>query len=155
MRNFIFGAEDSLVSTVGLLAGITVGGVERSSIILTGIVLIFVEAFSMGVGSFLSESEAEEYLEGTKPKSDYSFTAGLVMFLSYVVMGMVPLWPYMAMDTQNALICSLISSLIALFVLGIVSAKILHIRQFRSAIRMLVVGGLAIVVGMAVAKIVS
>jgi hypothetical protein len=51
-RNFIFGSEDSLVSTVGLLAGIVSAGIERKEIIISGIVLICVEAFSMSIGSF-------------------------------------------------------------------------------------------------------
>ena len=51
--SFIFGVEDSLVSTVGLLSGVAVAGVTRTDIFITGIILIFVEAFSMGVGNFL------------------------------------------------------------------------------------------------------
>jgi VIT1/CCC1 family predicted Fe2+/Mn2+ transporter len=49
LRNFIFGVEDSLVSTVGLLSGVAVAGVASRTILLTGVVLIFVEAFSMAV----------------------------------------------------------------------------------------------------------
>ncbi len=62
IRNFVFGVEDSLVSTVGLLSGIAVAGIGRSDIVVTGVVLISVEVFSMGVGSFLSERSAEEYV---------------------------------------------------------------------------------------------
>ncbi len=61
LRNIIFGISDSLVSTVGLLAGIDAAGTPRQAILLTGIVYAFVEAFSMAVGSFLSEQSAEEY----------------------------------------------------------------------------------------------
>ena len=52
-RNFVFGVEDSLVSTVGLLSGISIAGVTNKTIIMTGVILIFVEAVSMGAGSFL------------------------------------------------------------------------------------------------------
>ena len=48
VRNFTFGVEDSLVSTVALLAGIAIANVETKTIVLTGIVLIFVE----GAGNF-------------------------------------------------------------------------------------------------------
>jgi hypothetical protein len=43
LRNFIFGVEDSLVSTVGLLAGVAAGGVSSAAILTTGLVLIVVE----------------------------------------------------------------------------------------------------------------
>ena len=60
LRNTVFGVEDSLVSTVGLLSGIAAtGSVSKSFILLTGIVYISVEAFSMAVGSFLSEEFVE------------------------------------------------------------------------------------------------
>ncbi|KKS05141.1 MAG: hypothetical protein UU58_C0001G0001, partial [Candidatus Nomurabacteria bacterium GW2011_GWA2_41_25] len=35
VRNFIFGAEDSLVSTVGLLSGIASAGIARKEIIIS------------------------------------------------------------------------------------------------------------------------
>ena len=59
LRNFVFGVEDSLVSTVGLLSGIAIAGMNRESIFATGVVLIFVEAVSMAAGSFLAETSAE------------------------------------------------------------------------------------------------
>ena len=62
IRNFVFGVEDSLVSTVGLLSGVAIAGVEQKYIFITGLILIFVEAFSMAVGSFLSEESAEKYI---------------------------------------------------------------------------------------------
>ena len=53
--------EDSLVSTVGLLSGVAVANVPMTTILLTGLILIFVEAISMAAGSFLSEYSAEGY----------------------------------------------------------------------------------------------
>jgi len=66
VRNFVFGVEDSLVSTVGLLSGIASAGASTATIFLTGTVLIFVEAFSMAVGSYLSEESVEEYEKAIK-----------------------------------------------------------------------------------------
>lgn len=78
IRNFVFGVEDSLVSTVGLLAGIAFAGVEAKTVVLTGAVLIFVEAFSMGVGSLLSEQSVEQYEE----KKEVSLISGVISLLS-------------------------------------------------------------------------
>ncbi len=64
VRNIIFGIEDSLVSTVGLLAGIAVGNASIHTILSTGVIYVFVEGFSMAVGSFLSEESAQEYETG-------------------------------------------------------------------------------------------
>ena len=149
-RNFIFGVEDSLVSTVGLLSGIAIAGVARETIFLTGVVLIFVEAFSMAAGSFLSEASAEEFeaRESVGPKR--SILAGSVMFASYFLAGFIPLFPCVAVPGDGALVVSVSLSVIALFALGAVSGAIARTRMLRSALRMAVVGGVAIAVGVAV-----
>lgn len=54
VRDIVFGLQDGLVSTVGVLTGIAAGTNNHFVIILSGFVLIMVEALSMGVGSFLS-----------------------------------------------------------------------------------------------------
>src|SRR3989344_3322331 len=87
LRNLVFGVEDGLVSTVGLLSGIAIAGVERDTIFLTGMVLIFVEAFSMAAGSFLSEFSAEEYALQREVSGRTPFFNGLIMFWSYLLAG--------------------------------------------------------------------
>ncbi len=146
-RNFIFGVEDSLVSTVGLLSGIAMANVPRETIFLTGIVLIFAEAFSMAAGSFLSESSAKDYIDGSDKPSKDNFFSGIIMFFSYFISGFIPLSSYLFWPVSVALKVSVILSIIALFVLGIISAKISGTRMIKTGIRMVVVGGVAIVIG--------
>ncbi|MBP7966833.1 VIT1/CCC1 transporter family protein [Candidatus Woesebacteria bacterium] len=152
-RNFIFGSEDSLVSTVGLLAGIASAGIGRKEIIISGIVLICVEAFSMSVGSFLSERETEESSSGYIQKNSNSVVASIIMLVSYIICGFIPLSPYFFMDTNQAFWWSIIASIAFLFVLGFISAKILKIKVLRSALRMTIMGGMAIGLGVIVGLI--
>lgn len=152
MRNFVFGVEDSLVSTVGLLSGIAAVGTARETVILTGVVLIFVEAFSMAVGTFLAEHSAEEAVrrvhDGTTEKD--SRLAGAIMFVSYFVSGFIPLAPYLLWESVTGLWVSVVASLIALFVLGVVSAHMSRVPVLRAAFRMLLIGGSAVGVGVLV-----
>lgn len=153
-RNFIFGVEDSLVSTVGLLSGIAVGGVGREEIILAGVVLIFVEAFSMGVGSFLSERSVEEFMarDASSPPRR-SVGASFIMFGSYFLSGFIPLLPYLFIEKAVALPASIAFSLAALFCLGVLSARVLRTFVWRTALRMFLIGGLAIGVGLALGNL--
>lgn len=153
IRNFVFGVEDSLVSTVGLLSGIAIAEVPRETIFLTGAVLIFVEAFSMAVGSFLSEHSAEDYLEQAETPHKSAVIAGGIMFISYFLSGFIPLFPYIVMPTEPALLVSVGLSLLALFLLGALGGKISRVNILRSALRMLLIGGIAIAVGVAVGKL--
>lgn len=155
VRNFIFGVEDSLVSTVGLLSGIAIADVGRSTILLTGMVLIFVEAISMAAGSFLSESSAESYASKHESPLRLSIPASLIMFFSYFLAGFVPLSPYLLLPVQIAFPSSIIASLIALFLLGAISARISQTRLIRSGLRMLIIGGIAIAVGTIVGRTIA
>ncbi|MBP9869757.1 VIT1/CCC1 transporter family protein [Patescibacteria group bacterium] len=146
LRNFIFGVEDSLVSTVGLLSGIAAASVPRETIILTGAILIMVEAFSMGIGSLLSESSSEEMVN-KKSDEKRSAIGGAIMFISYAISGFIPLSPYMFLETSRALPISIAASLVALFALGFISARRFGVSGLKSGIRMFLLGGLAIAAG--------
>ena len=155
LRNFVFGVEDGLVSTVGLLSGIAIAGMDARVILVTGIILIAIEAFSMAVGSFLSEYSTEEYLEKSKVSTRVPLLDGLVMFFSYFVSGFIPLAPYIFMPINPAFWYSICLSLVALFFLGIISAKVAKLNIVRSGFRALAVGGVAIIAGILLGKIVS
>ncbi len=155
IRNFVFGVEDSLVSTVGLLSGIAIAEVPRKTILLTGIVLIFVEAFSMAAGSFLSERSAEEYTKQIETPFFGPMLGGLTMFFSYFISGFIPLAPYIFVAGTLALPVSVALSLIALFILGIIGAKMSHTNIVKSGLRMLIIGGIAIAVGITVGRFIK
>jgi VIT1/CCC1 family predicted Fe2+/Mn2+ transporter len=60
LRPTVFGAMDGLVTNVSLIAGVGGGGLERSSIILTGLAGLIAGAFSMATGEFTSVSSQNE-----------------------------------------------------------------------------------------------
>ncbi len=156
LRNFIFGVEDSLVSTVGLLSGVVIGGVSRETVILTGIVLIFVEAFSMGIGSFLSEYAAEEIVTQRAIPRRVWAVGGAIMFISYIVAGLIPLAPYLFLpSTFSAFPVSILFSLVVLFVLGMIGGAVGGISTLRRGLRMFMFGGFAILIGALVAWFVT
>lgn len=150
-RNFIFGVEDSLVSTVGLLSGIAAAATPRPTIITSGIVLIFVEAFSMGVGSYLSEETAEESTNRRFSRGSV-FKSSLVMFFSYFLAGFIPLTPYVLLGPSAELI-SITVTLAALALLGAVSAYQFAGSILRKSLEMLLLGGLAALIGIGVGSV--
>ena len=159
LRNLIFGIEDSLVSTLGLLSGIASQGVSKSAIILTGTILIFVEAFSMAVGSYLSEESVGEYIskyEIIRDKNFNSLWGAIVMLFSYLLAGSLILWPYIFIyENYYALIFSIISALIALIILGLVSAYKFNLKIMPQVIKMFVLGGSAVIIGVLAGKLVE
>ena len=155
LRSFIFGVEDSLASTVGLLSGIAIAGVARETILLTGVILILVEAFSMAMGDFLSEYSSESYIRQAEVSSHRSFIAAFIMFFSYLLAGLIPLFPYLILASESAIWLSIGLSLLALFSLGVVGAKISNTNMLKSGLRMFLIGGIAIFVGIVVGTFLS
>lgn len=155
IRNFIFGVEDSLVSTVGLLTGVAIAGVSQDIIILTGVVLIIVEALSMAVGSFLAETSAEEFMTKHDGVSRRTIGGGVVMFVSYLGAGLVPLAPYFFVLGPSAMYFSVIGSLAALFILGVVGGSLGGGRLLKKGLRMMLVGGIAVAAGVGAAVLLA
>ena len=60
VREIIFGLEDGIVSTLGVLVGIATGTNNKSLVILSGLVVIFVESLSMAAGTYLSNKSQQE-----------------------------------------------------------------------------------------------
>ncbi len=63
IREIVFGVEDGMISTLGVLVGIAIGTNSHFIIILSGFVIIIVESISMGVGSYLSAKSVREVAE--------------------------------------------------------------------------------------------
>lgn len=71
VRDVVFGLEDSLVSTLGTVTGVAVATQNAFYVLLTGIILVFVEAVSMMAGSYLSAKSAKELYED-RAKQDHA-----------------------------------------------------------------------------------
>lgn len=63
IRELVFGLEDGLVSTMGAVAGVAAGTGDARVVVLSGLVLIAVEALSMAAGSYLSNKSHRQLLE--------------------------------------------------------------------------------------------
>ena len=152
VRNFIFGVEDSLVSTVGLVSGIAAASAPPTASNLNGDVRIFVEAFSMAIGSLFSENSAREYETKKDIPLFKSAKGALVMFFAYFCSGFIPLLPYILTEGHYAFWASIIASVLTLFILGAVSAKIFGTGAIKHGLEMFFLGGGAIALGVAVGK---
>ena len=145
-RSIIFGIEDSLVSTTGLIVGLNVGSSDRKVVILGGLVAIGIEAVSMGAGEYLSDDAVQD-LDKLKRSQEKPLISGLLMFIAYLLAGFIPLAPILLFPYSMAIYFSVAFALCGLFLLGYTKGKLLHTSAFRGAFKILIVGGLATVLG--------
>ena len=62
IREFVFGIQDGLISTVGLVAGIQSATESNLVVIVTGFTAMFSGAISMATGSYLSSVRAKRHI---------------------------------------------------------------------------------------------
>ncbi len=212
LREVVFGLEDGMVSTLGTITGVAIGSNESSLVLLSGCVIVAVESFSMGIGSYLSNQSEHEmreqilkeekdqikkypraeqtelveiYIKDGWPKDlsrkmsqaafknkilffremahhehniipnrdVFPFKNGMYMFFSYVFGGIIPLLSYLFFPIYIAMPLSIIITLISLFSLGGYVGKFIKVNWLKSGIRMSILAGIAITIGIIVGLI--
>ena len=152
LHSGFFGVEDSLVSTTGALAGIAVSAHSKEAILATALIIIAVESTSMAASEFVSEQTEEDVEKEKMPASP--LVSGLIIFVGYVVAGMVPLIPYLVFSNHlQAIAVSVVAALVGLVILGIYKGKVSHKSPTRSALEVFLIGGIAAMIGIAVGLI--
>jgi vacuolar iron transporter family protein len=63
IRELVFGVQDGLISTVGLLAGVQGATESTAVVIITGLTAMFSGAISMAAGSYLSSSAEKDIFD--------------------------------------------------------------------------------------------
>ncbi len=92
-REFVFGIQDGLLSTVGLLSGVSVATNNRLTVAITGIAAAVTGGLSMATGSYLaSRTEKEifekELLDQERLASDQPYLAQEALLESLVADGL-------------------------------------------------------------------
>lgn len=145
-KSAVFGFEDGLVSTTGIVAGLSAGARDPHLVMLAALVTMGVEAVSMGAGEFISERGVHT-IRGNH-HTDSPGASGVLMSLSFVGAGFIPLTPIIGLTFPRSVIVSLAAALVALFLLGVVKARIVNVKSYlRSAVETLIIGGSATLIG--------
>lgn len=147
LRSIVFGFQDALVSTTGVIAGVAAGTANKEVVMLAGIVTVLVEALSMGVGQYMSEKTVHQ-MDKTGKHTDSVLVGGLAMGVSYFLGGLVPLTPIIFLELPFSSTISIAAALVGLFVLGFIKAKIVKVNPWHSAIEIFLLGGAATAIGL-------
>lgn len=169
VREIVFGLEDSLVSTAGTVTGIAAGSGDQKIVVLSGLVLVAVEAISMAAGSFLATESAQEVddrrapgrsshvlqARGRRIASVRPSTAAFFMGTSYVFGGVLTLFPYLFFPLGVAVALSLGLAALALFSVGVWKASLAGTSRLRSGVQMLGVSLVAGAIGVLIGRLAS
>lgn len=90
-----------------------------------------------------------------KPNPSRARISALTIALSYIVGGLIPLSPYLLIPSiHQALATSVVVTLLALLIFGIIKGKFTGLKPFRGGMQTLFVGGLAATAAFLIARLI-
>lgn len=90
-----------------------------------------------------------------KPNPSRARISALTIALSYIVGGLIPLSPYLLIPSiHQALVTSVVVTLLALLIFGIIKGKFTGLKPFRGGMQTLFVGGLAATAAFLIARLI-
>lgn len=151
-RSLMFGFQDGLVSTTGVVVGIATGTPDKEVIILASFVAVTVEASSMAAGQFSSE-KAVHQMDKSGKHTDNLLIGALIMFFSYLSAGLIPILPMILLEPSVGKYVSIVLALIGLFTIGFLKGELIEQKPLRNAVELLFIGGTATIIGLIVGNI--
>jgi VIT1/CCC1 family predicted Fe2+/Mn2+ transporter len=162
IRELIYGANDGIITTFAVVAGVAGGGLTLRAVLIVGAANLLADGLSMGVGNFLAIRAHEHVLEAeARPQEEaFPWRHGVATFLAFVAAGCMPLIPYMLPGPSiDRLVPSIVLTMIALFTVGALRATISNVTWWRAGLEMFALGMLVAAVafasGAAVAAIIA
>lgn len=143
IRELIYGANDGIITTFAVVAGVAGGDLPARVILIVGAANLFADGLSMAAGNYLSIRSHESVLEtqGLPEEEAFPFRHAGATFAAFVVAGVVPLTPYLVPAwTVDRFASSVALTLLAMFAVGASRAWIADVRWWRAGCEMLGLG---------------
>jgi len=143
----VYGSIDGTVTTFAIIAGAAGAGFSPNIMLVLGVSNVLADAWSMASSNYLSaKSEAER--DGDDHSHHGALASAFATFVSFVLIGCVPLLSYIASFAFGIGIGSefgtaIILTGLAFIFIGMVRGRIAGVSQWRAAIETLVIGAVA------------
>lgn len=144
--DLVYGANDGLVTTFAAVAAVEGGSLAPAIVLIIGIANLAADGLSMGIGNFLSIRAREQAREADDLPEEESQPArhGMATFLSFVIVGAVPLLPYVIVMGKGGRVWGATAlTFLALFAVGAVRGLVTKRRWWRTGLEVLLLGALA------------
>ncbi|HEV7467350.1 MAG TPA: VIT1/CCC1 transporter family protein [Candidatus Dormibacteraeota bacterium] len=175
VRELVFGLQDALLATVGLVAGVD-GATRQNSrvVIFAGLSHLVAGAVSMGAGEYLSSAAQQRVTAaaattlfqataigisdaGAGPARREAVLGALVMAGSFAVGAILPVLPYFFTGGALALILSIAIATTAIFAVGAAIGRLSEDNPLRAAAEFSVIalgaGGIGYAAGLVISAI--
>jgi VIT1/CCC1 family predicted Fe2+/Mn2+ transporter len=148
IRDLVYGANDGIITTFAVVAGVAGGSLSAAAVLVVGAANLAADGVAMGVGNLLAIRANESALaaDGRPEEEAYPWKHGLATLIAFVGAGVVPLLPYMIPAVSGGrLLGSTVLTMASLFAVGVVRAGITRDRWWSTGFEMLMLGGVVAV----------
>src|SRR5688572_5633048 len=96
IRDVVYGANDGIITTFAVVAGVTGGALSPKAVLIVGTANLLADGLSMGVGNYLSirSHESAGAAQGLPEEEAAPAKHGTATFLAFAIAGALPLLPY-------------------------------------------------------------
>ena len=146
--DIVYGANDGIITTFAVVAGVAGAALSPSIVIILGIANLIADGFSMATSNYLARKSEREYQgklnESNSPENHKNpIKNSIVTFFSFVIAGAIPLIPYVLGIRENLFMWAIFFTSLALFTVGSLRTLITGIRWWLAGIEMLAIGAVA------------
>jgi VIT1/CCC1 family predicted Fe2+/Mn2+ transporter len=143
VRELIYGANDGIITTFAVVAGVAGGGLSMQVVLIVGAANLFADELSMAAGTSLSIQSHESVLATQDlPEEEASpFRHAVATFLAFASAGSLPLIPYMVpVLGVDRFTLSIVLTFLAMFSVGASRALIANVRWWKAGLEMMGLG---------------
>jgi VIT1/CCC1 family predicted Fe2+/Mn2+ transporter len=156
LGEFVYGGIDGTVTTFAVVAGSVGAELDTNVIVILGFANLLADGFAMSIGAYLSANSERDKRQGKASDKSPVFV-GLSTYISFLIMGFVPLIIYV-IDllyevTWNLFFISSILTGLVFIVIGVLKAYVTNGNYVKAVAQTLVLGALAAVVAFYVGDI--
>jgi len=145
IRDLVYGANDGVITTFAVVAGVAGGALSHSAVLIVGAANIAADGLSMAIGNFLSIRAHESALEAENLPQEEArpWRHAGATFAAFVVAGSVPLVPYvMPAFRDHEFGWSVVSTFASLFAVGAARTMVTVDRWWIAGLEMLMLGAI-------------
>jgi VIT1/CCC1 family predicted Fe2+/Mn2+ transporter len=143
IRDVVYGANDGLITTFAVVAGVAGGALPPTAVLIVGTANLLADGLSMGVGNYLSirSHESARAAQGLPEEEAAPGRHGTATFLAFAVAGALPLAPYVfVVPSEIRFRLSVVLTFVALFAIGSSRSLVTVDRWWIAGLEMLLLG---------------
>ncbi|MBC9984820.1 hypothetical protein E4P24_00320 [Haloferax sp. AS1] len=159
LPELIYGANDGIVTTFAVVAGVAGASLSPSIVIVLGFANLFADGFSMGMSNYLAERSEEDYHDArgdghARTDGKTPVRTAAATFAAFIVAGWAPLFPYV-LRVEPLFPVSIAVTAAAFFAVGASRSLVTNRSWLANGVEMFIVGMAAATVAYAVGNLLA